>query len=71
MDHMLHVGNIQTSGSNVCGDQDSAGICREALQTLEPLFLVHVGVEAVTRHVEQAEQIDEPKMTPIKRIEID
>ena len=59
VDHVLNIGNVQTPGGDVSGDEDRERVGSEALQTLEPLLLLHVGVQAVRRHLEQAEQVDQ------------
>lgn len=45
MDDVLDVGDVESAGGHVGGDEQGAVVAAEAFQTLEPLLLLHLRVQ--------------------------
>ena len=61
MNNMFNIGDVQTPCSNVSGNEDRGGVRGESLQALEPLLLMHVGMQAITGHLKQTEKVHKPE----------
>lgn len=59
VDDMINRGNIETSSGNVCRDQDSVLGRLEAVQVLETLLLLQLGMKREDWHLEDFEQRDQ------------
>jgi hypothetical protein len=56
---VFNVGDVQTSGCDVCGDENSAIVFRKSFQILQSLLLVHLRVQPQSLAFQEAEQVDQ------------
>ena len=59
MDHVLDIGDIETPGGDVGGDQQRVVFGGESFDVLEALPLRHGGVQRKRRHPQHSEERDE------------
>ena len=57
---MLHILDVQPAGGNISGHQEAIPVLSKPLKVFEPLFLVHLGVEAKRLALKEAEEVHQP-----------
>ena len=63
MNHMLDVGDVEASRSNIGGNQKARGGGGEPVQVLQSLLLVELSVEGERGHREQTQQVGQASDT--------